>query len=73
MLLALSNLNFENTLKPFWIQNYILRNIQTLRKLQKTLPKPLSITIYKSFIRPKLDYGDIIHDQAYIVSFHQKL
>ena len=31
------------------------------------------LTIYKSFIRPPLNYGDIIYDQAYNVSFHQKL
>ena len=31
------------------------------------------LTIYKSFIRPHLDYGDIIYDQAYNVSFHPKL
>ena len=26
-----------------------------------------------SFIRPHLDYGDIIYNQAYNISFHQKL
>ena len=26
-----------------------------------------------TFIRPHLDYGDIIYDQAYNLSFHQKL
>ena len=31
------------------------------------------LTIYKSFLRPQLDYGDIIYNQAYNVSFHQKL
>ena len=31
------------------------------------------LTIYKSFIRPQLDYGDIIYDQTYNASFHQKL
>ena len=31
------------------------------------------LAIYKSFIRPHLDYGDIIYDQAYNVLFHQKL
>ena len=31
------------------------------------------ITIYKSFIRPHLDYGDVIYDQNYNNSFHQKL
>ena len=31
------------------------------------------LTICKSFIRPHLDYGDITYDQAYTVSFHQKI
>ena len=34
--------------------------IGLLRKLQKILPRPPLITIYKSFIRSHLDYGDII-------------
>ena len=34
---------------------------------------PALFTIYKSFIRPHLDYSDIIYDQAYNLSFHQKL
>ena len=29
--------------------------------------------IYKSFIRPHLDYGDVIYDQAYNVSFQEKV
>ena len=44
-----------------------------LRKLHNILPKPAPITMYKCFIRPHLDYGDIIYDQAYNLSFHQKL
>ena len=31
------------------------------------------ITLYKAFVRPHLDYGDIIYDQAHNASFHQKL
>ena len=31
------------------------------------------VTIYKSFIRPHLDYGDIIFDQAFNKSFHDNL
>ena len=31
------------------------------------------LTIYKSFIRPHLDYGDIIYDKAVNESFHAKL
>ena len=29
--------------------------------------------LYKYFIRLHVDYGDIIYDQAYNLSFHQKL
>ena len=31
------------------------------------------ITIFKSFIRPHLDYGDIIYDRAFNTSFHQNI
>ena len=48
------------------------KTTQILRKLKSTLPRP-SLTIYKSFIRPHHDYGDIIYDQAYNSSFQQKL
>ena len=32
-----------------------------------------TVTKYKSFIRPHLDYGDVNFDQAYNKSFHQSL
>ena len=32
-------------------------------KNSKTLPRHALITIYKSFVRPHLDYGDIIFGQ----------
>ena len=41
--------------------------------MQNTLPRQVLITIYKAFVRPHLDYGDILYDQAYNASFHQKL
>ena len=47
--------------------------IGLLRKLYNTLPRLPLLTIYKSFIRPQLDYGDAIYDQAYTGSFHQKI
>ena len=49
------------------------KTIGLLRKLQNTLPRQALITIYKAFVRPHLDYGDILYDQAYNASFHQKL
>ena len=53
--------------------NKVNKTIGQLRKLQNILPRGLPLTIYKSFIGPQLDYSDIIHDQHYNNSFHQKL
>ena len=44
-----------------------------LCKLHNTLPRLPLLTIYKSFITSHLGYGDIIYDQAYTASFHQKI
>ena len=51
----------------------VSRTIALLRKLQRVLPRQALITIYKSFIRPYLDYGDILYDKAFNESFHQKI
>ena len=64
-------LNFEEHLKT--IINKIIKTIGLLRKFQNFLPRKLLLTIYKSFIRPHFDYGDIIYDQTYNTSFHQRL
>ena len=55
------------------VLNKVNKTIGLFRKLHNTLPRLPLLTMYKSFIRPHLDYGDIIYDQAYNVSFHQKL
>ena len=39
----------------------------------KALPQHSLITIYKSFVRPHLDYGDIIYDQPNKESLNQKI
>ena len=39
------------------------RGIGIIKKLQGNLPRNALLTIYKSFIRPHLDYGDIVCDQ----------
>ena len=49
------------------------RTISLLRKLQNILPRAPLVTIYKSFKRPHLDYGDILYDQMFNNSFHEKL
>ena len=66
-----TKLDFSLHLKN--IQNKVNKTIGFLRKLQDTLPRTSFITIFKSFIRPHLDYEDIIYDWAYNNSFHQSV
>ena len=42
-------------------------------KLQNFLQRPSLLQIYKSFVRPHLDYRDIIYDKAFIGPFQKKL
>ena len=37
------------------------------------MPQKSLLTIYKIFLRPLIDYGDIIYDQAHSESFCEKL
>ena len=66
-----TKLDFQEHLKDKLSK--ISKTIGLLRKLQKILTIPPLLTIYKSFIRPHIDYGDIIHDKAYNSSFYQNL
>ena len=55
------------------IYSKVNKTIGLLRKLHNTLPRLPLLTISKSFIRPHLNYGDVIYDQAYTASFHLKI
>ena len=66
-----TKLNFQEHLKN--VLNKVNKTIGLLRKLQNILPRRPLLTIYKSFIRPHLDYGYVIYDQHYDNSSHQKL
>ena len=55
------------------ILNKVYKTKGLLRKLQNILQRSALLTIYKIFTGTHLDYGDIIYDQAYNASFHQKL
>ena len=43
-----------------------------IRKLQPIIPRAALLTIFKSFLRPHLDYGDVIYDRAFNESFQNK-
>ena len=52
-------------------QNWI--NEVNPRKLNLTLPRSSLLIIYKSFIRPHLDYGDIVYGQPNNSSLSEKI
>ena len=53
--------------------NKVNKTIGLLRKFQNLLSRSTLITIYTAFLRPHLDYADILFDKAYNNSFHEKL
>ena len=62
-------LSCEHHLKS--VLNKVKKTISLLRKFQQILPGQSLITIYKSFIRPHLDYGGIVYDRVFNESFHK--
>ena len=49
------------------------RGTGIIKKLQSKVPRNVLLTIYKSSIRPHLDYGDTVFDQPTNDSFCKKL
>ena len=66
-----SKLNFSEHLKTIFQKTN--KTIGLLHKLQTHLLRAHLIPIYKSFIRPHLDYDDMIYDQTFNMSFQQKM
>ena len=50
-----------------------MNRICIIKKLSNVLPRKSLITIYKSFVRPHLDYGDLIYNQPDNESFCQQI
>ena len=66
-----SNLSYEHHIKS--ILNKVNKTVGLLRKFQSILPRHSLLTIYKTFIRPHLHYGDVIYDRAFNEPFYQRL
>ena len=49
-----------------------MKRIDLLQKLQSVLPRISLLTVCKSFIRPHLDYGDVVYDQPSNDAFLKK-
>ena len=46
------------------VESKVNKTVGIIHKLQSVLPRSALLTIYKSFIRSHLDYGDTIYDKA---------
>ena len=63
-------LNFSEHIKSITKKNS--KTMGFLRKIQQIFPRSTLFTIYKTFIRSRLHYADIIYDQGYNSAFHDK-
>ena len=70
-LVLYTKLDFYSDLQN--MQNKVNKTIGLLSKLQNMLPRASLITIYKSLLKPHLDYEESIYDQAYNTSSHQNI
>ena len=66
-----TKLNFQEHLNN--VLSKLNKTIGLLRKVQDFSPRQYLVTVYKVFIRPHLDYRDIIYYQTYNEFFHQKM
>ena len=66
-----TKLDFQKHIKDKLIK--ISKAIGLLKKLSKILTRSPLLTIYLSFIRCHLDYGDIIYGKAYNTSFQKNI
>ena len=66
-----AKLTFEEHLKNVF--NKTNKTIGLLRNLSNLLLRPALVTIYKAFVRPYLNYGDVLYDQTFNNSFHAKI
>ena len=53
-------LNFEEHLSE--VETKVNKTVGIIWKLEKVLPRSALLTIYKSFFRSQLDYGDKIYE-----------
>ena len=66
-----SKLIFHNHLDIVFTK--VRKTIGLLHKLNNILLRATLLTTFKAFVRPQLDYGDVLYDLAFNSTFHDKL
>lgn len=64
-------LNYNNHIKKKLSKVY--KGIELLRNISNKLLRQAFVTIYKTFIRPHPDYGDIVYDNPANKVFSNKI
>ena len=64
-------LNFKQLIESSIVK--INKGVAVIKKLRYSLPRKSLVTIYRAFLRPLIDFGDIIYDQPLNESFCEKL
>ena len=59
--LGIYQLNFNHHIKEK--VNKAMKEIGVIKRLCKKLPQHSLLKMYKSFVQPHLDYGDLLYDQ----------
>ena len=70
MLLDLK-ISFDEQIQCILIKTHKI--IGFIRELQPIIPRAVLLVIYKSFLKPHLDYGNVNYDRAFNKSFQNKL
>ena len=66
-----TQLNFQEHLKTVFAK--LTKPMGLIHKLKYFLRRPSLLTLNKSFVRPHLDYGDVIFDHSFNNSLQNKI
>ena len=66
-LFLVPKLSFDGHIQCILIKTHKI--IGLIRKLKPVISRAVLLTIYKSFLRPHLDYGGVTYDRAFHESF----
>ena len=64
-----SKLTFHNHFDIYLVFTKVRKTIGLLCKLNSILPRAALVTIFKTFVQPHLNYGDLLYDQAFNSAF----
>ena len=71
--ICIQSFSFGTHIKTILTKVNELFTMSLLRRFQQVLPRPCLITIFKTFIKPPLDFEDVIFGHAFNNSLHQRL